>query len=337
MGSIAINVAAVAGTPAIDTEGTDDWLAHVLQPSGTALRGLNPPPASKRLGGGELLLNFDWLVMGAAPTAFTQNPGFSRTAAAADNVTGAAFNSSTASGYWHASALNYGFRLRARADTGTRTLHVYLGHWSSTVTITARLLDGSAANGSTTSVSGASTQANRKVSITFTADSVTDLVVTFVLTAGTNNPNILFSAATLATSVPGEAGGGGDPPTISIVSPTPGVAAGDPGGFPADFDEAIRTPIVIEIDAPDGVALACVVVRFKDEIDKERVVYRRGAFRRGFAAQSFAEIDGDVLRLHCIPDTVWPASSANVLDDISFDVDSVGGDGSALSAIGASS
>lgn len=142
---------------------------------------------------------------------------------------------------------------------------------------------------------------------------------------------------TFATFDVAASGGAGDPPAISIVSPTPGVAPGDPGGFPADFESAIHTPIVIEVSAAGGLALVVVVVRFKDETQIERCIYRRGAFRRGFAAASFEEIDGDILRLHVIPDSSWPASTANVLDDVSFDVDAVGGDTSALSDIGASS
>lgn len=125
-------------------------------------------------------------------------------------------------------------------------------------------------------------------------------------------------------------------PTITIVSPTPGVVAGGVGGFPSDYDTAIRTPIVLDVTAPTGAALVVVVARYKNENSVERCIYRRGSFRRGFAAQSYAETIGAVLRLHVIPDGAWP--SANVLDDVSFDVDAVGGiAGTVLSDIGASS
>lgn len=566
MGAITTSNVAASGTYAIDVEGTDDWLAITASP-GSPPRSLNPVPASKRLGGGDLLLNFDWVMRGGSPTAFTQALGFTRTSAAADNLQGSAFSSNVGSGFWNASIVNYGFRLRARADSGTRTMYIYLTHWSSTIVVTARLLDGSAADATVTNISGASTTANRKIGITYTADSVTEIVVEVLLTTGTNNPNLLFSAATLLTTTPaavdpdgplvlvvsppigseidpttpivvdvsdlnndvttidqvrirlagaaylaiyggatwhadynaassvtnngdgtftisivkdagwadhieaievtatddvsnqstrevgswfietegptvavdspsiGDEVAPSDPivldvsdaehdvdaidqvrirlvggaylaiydgaswhadynaassvtdngdgtftisvkkdtgwagavaaievtatdevgnqavrevgswffddsavaPTIAIVSPTPGVPAGDPGGFPDDFAAAITTPIVLDIDAPDGIALAVVVVRFRHEPTVERVVFRRGSFRRGFAVASWSEVIGDALRLHVIPDGAWPATSADVLNDVAFDVDAVGGNGTSLSAIGASS
>jgi hypothetical protein len=124
-------------------------------------------------------------------------------------------------------------------------------------------------------------------------------------------------------------------PTISVVSPTPSTVAGDPGGFPSDFETARTTPIVLDIDAPSGISLAVVTARYKGETTVERCVYRRGSFRRGFAAGSWSEVIGDVLRLHVVPDDGWPSS--NVLDDVSFDIDATGGGAAYLSNIGASS
>lgn len=128
------------------------------------------------------------------------------------------------------------------------------------------------------------------------------------------------------------------PPTVAIISPNPSIPAGDPGGFPDD-ETAFTTPIVLEVVAPDGIQLAAIALRYKDELDIERVVYRRGAFRRGFAAASFLEVvSATVFRFHCIPNTAWRASSTNILDDIAFDVDVAGGDPTlSLSPIGASS
>lgn len=130
------------------------------------------------------------------------------------------------------------------------------------------------------------------------------------------------------------------PPTVAIVSPNPSVTAGDPGGFPND-NTAFTTPIVIEVNAPDGIQLAAIALRYKDETDIERVVYRRGAFRRGFSVASFLEHVGGVgtvWRFHCVPDGAWKASTTNVLNDLAFDVDVAGGNPSlSLSPIGASS
>lgn len=127
-------------------------------------------------------------------------------------------------------------------------------------------------------------------------------------------------------------------PTVAIVSPDPMVPAGEPGGFPDD-ETAFTTPIVLEVTAPDGITLAVIALRYVDELDTERVVYRRGAFRRGFAVGSFVEtISPTVFRFHCIPDGQWRASSTDVLADLEFDVDVAGGDDSiSLSPIGSSS
>lgn len=58
----------------------------------------------------------------------------------------------------------------------------------------------------------------------------------------------------------GGGGGGGDvdPPTIAIVSPTPGVAPGAPGGFSANPVTARATPVVAVVS--DAVHVALVVV-----------------------------------------------------------------------------
>lgn len=123
--------------------------------------------------------------------------------------------------------------------------------------------------------------------------------------------------------------GGGDAnaPTITIVSPTPGVPPGQPGGFPADWETARDTPIVVEIaDAAPGLAYACVVARFPGA-PHEIVVYRRGAFRAGFATRSWSESLGNTLRLHCLPDGWWPVAGPEELEDITFALDAIDGAG----------
>lgn len=128
------------------------------------------------------------------------------------------------------------------------------------------------------------------------------------------------------------------PPSVAIVSPDPSVEAGEPGGFPDD-ETAFTTPIVLEVVAPDGIMLAVIALRYRDELDAERTVYRRGSFRRGFAVGSYVEtVNATTFRFHCVPDGQWRASSTSVLDDLEFDVDVAGGDPLiSLSPIGASS
>lgn len=75
------------------------------------------------------------------------------------------------------------------------------------------------------------------------------------------------------------------PPTITIISPTPGVAPGDPGGFPADLNAARHTPIVLTItDLSPGLGYICVIATLPGGV--EEVVYRRDAFRGRYAGLS---------------------------------------------------
>lgn len=111
-------------------------------------------------------------------------------------------------------------------------------------------------------------------------------------------------------------------PAITVVSPTPGVAPGQPGGLPADWSSARFTPVVLDIDG-DGLAFACVVARYPDD-NAERVVYRRGLIRAGFTAESDVEqVTATKLRLTVLPDEGWP--SLRALTAIEFDVDAIAG------------
>lgn len=116
-------------------------------------------------------------------------------------------------------------------------------------------------------------------------------------------------------------GGAGDatPPVITIVSPTPGVAPGAPGGFPADLESAKATPIVLQLtDAGAGLRYACIVARFHGS-GTEEVVYRRGTFRGGYAVGSSSSAIAGGLQLSVKRLGGWPGSSN--LDDVSFEVD----------------
>lgn len=124
----------------------------------------------------------------------------------------------------------------------------------------------------------------------------------------------------------GYLGGGGaaTAPTITIVSPTPDVVPGSPGGFPADWATARVTPIVIDIDG-DELTFAEVVAHFPgDDGLLERSLYRRGAFRDGFTVVSSSEqVTSTKLRLTVLPDAGWPSFAA--LASLKFDVDAVAG------------
>jgi hypothetical protein len=66
----------------------------------------------------------------------------------------------------------------------------------------------------------------------------------------------------------------------------------------------------------------------------ERVVYRRGKVRSGFAADTIAtQVSATKLRIAVLPNGGWPSSRS--IADIQFDIDAIAG--GALSAIGASS
>jgi hypothetical protein len=81
-----------------------------------------------------------------------------------------------------------------------------------------------------------------------------------------------------AEGVAAGGGGGGDvtAPVVTIVSPTPGVAPGDPGGFPANYADALTTPIVVNITDAGGLSL--VVVTLTPSGGAPETVYLRGAF-----------------------------------------------------------
>ncbi len=206
--TINLAVVAASGSVAFDTEGTQDWLApsNAASPAGP-LRALNPVPPSKVFGGGEILLGFDWLRLGGAATAFSNSGGITKTSAAADNVQGAALSSTSNSGFFHLTIINYGFRIRVPADFGSRTLNIYTSQFSGTVTLKAQLMDGSeAAQTITHGTAGVTTF--RKWSVTYVAASVTEMVVTVLLTAHLGStPNLLFSGATLGDFVAGGVGG----------------------------------------------------------------------------------------------------------------------------------
>jgi hypothetical protein len=124
-------------------------------------------------------------------------------------------------------------------------------------------------------------------------------------------------------NLPPPGGGSGDttPPTITVISPTPGVAPGQPGGFPADWATARTTPIIVQItDVTPGNRYQAVVCRLPGVVD-ELVVYRRGAFRGQFLGSSGETVIANGKQLSILPSTGWP--SANALHGITFELDAL--------------
>lgn len=91
------------------------------------------------------------------------------------------------------------------------------------------------------------------------------------------------------------------PPTISAVSPTPSVAPGEAGGFPANFATAKLTPIVIDVtDTDPGVTFLAIT-------DGDgRVAFRATNFQGDYILESSqADITAGV-RLTILPVDGWP-------------------------------
>lgn len=298
---ITVTRSVASGTVAIDTEGSEDWLLLTAVPSATPPRGLNPVPPSKRLGGGSLLINFDWMnLSGGSPTAFSQATSVTKTAAAADNVQGTAVNTTTAVGYNHATLLDYGFRIRVPADTSVRTVRVYTSHFSGTLTVTARLMDGSVANVVTTHDSGAATQAENKWTITYSTTTVTELVVTFLLTTNLGStPGMKFGAATLATDTLGAIDNVG--PIVVVSSPTTGTAIDD------------SVPIVLNIsDVENSVSsINSVSIRLLGGVLTQ--IYNGTVWSSGYQAGSLVTNNGNgTFTITVAADGGWNSSIAAV-------------------------
>lgn len=109
----------------------------------------------------------------------------------------------------------------------------------------------------------------------------------------------------------GSIGGGGGPadttpPTIAITSPTPGVAAGAPGGFPANTIAYASTPVIATVF--DAVAVALVVVTFLDiTTGQQIVVFSDGKFWPPFTGSAVTVVSGGTtLTLTITKTDGWP-------------------------------
>lgn len=202
-GAIAINDAAWSLAVNCSTEGVLDWIIHG-QVNPRNLRAAAPNAVNSKALGGWLLNGFDWVYGGNSLNAFNHTfggPAMQSTAAddiaaAAANLTGFGALSTSA----NPALLNFGVRFRVPALKATsRTLKVYRSQGGGTVTIKARLSDGSIADQTTTYNVAVGSDEQRVTTITFNAGSDNaELIVTLLVTVNHGDPNIMFGAATLA-------------------------------------------------------------------------------------------------------------------------------------------
>lgn len=115
-------------------------------------------------------------------------------------------------------------------------------------------------------------------------------------------------------------------PVITYVSPTPGVAPGAAGGFPADPSVAKNTPIVIQLsDANPGTGYVNVAIAYTDDegIAIEETVYRRSNFRGRYLEGSKAEMVGSALQLTIKREGGWLELLAGASNQFAFHADVV--------------
>ena len=121
-----------------------------------------------------------------------------------------------------------------------------------------------------------------------------------------------------ADGVAAGGGGGGDvtPPTITIVSPTPGVDPGDPGGFPLSASAARATPIVLQVTDAGGLATIAIAQVFRNAaavIVGMATVFWRGAFVAPYTGTAEVITNGFELTVSYVGG--WPTASS-----IEFDI-----------------
>lgn len=119
---------------------------------------------------------------------------------------------------------------------------------------------------------------------------------------------------------------GGAGPTITVVSPTPGVAPGLPGGFPKSFAQAKDTEIVLQVTDPAGLADVVVLATFLNYPTPGNqiveAVFRRGAFLGNYLTLSYQVAIVDGVELHCRRVDGWPVGTGT-LGDVKFSVDAI--------------
>jgi hypothetical protein len=188
----AISTAAQPATLNPSTVGLVDWL---VMPAVQIPRTLSTG-AHFKAKGGWLMHGFDWVFSASAglatfanSMAVTTNSGDDISAALSGSTTACLISDSTGG------ALNYGWSLRFPCSTTLRTMQIYAGVFSGSLTLTAGLSSGAVANQSTTLAQGPGTSSQNLFSFTFN-DNEGWLWVTALLTVNQGStPNVRFHAA----------------------------------------------------------------------------------------------------------------------------------------------
>jgi hypothetical protein len=203
-GSLSISNAAVT-TVNLPTEGTVDYFA--------ATTGLSTPPRSigssstvlfARREGGWIMRSFQFVYAGNSTFSndTTTIGGTDKTNSASTEMFTATISSNTTCSrmFSVSSPTNgWGYSFTVPATTNSRTLKVYVGQFSDVITWTAHLVDGSAADVTTSTDSTSGAFIAKKITVTFKSAAPTDLVFTgFVTSRYTSDPNICFCAATVS-------------------------------------------------------------------------------------------------------------------------------------------
>lgn len=114
------------------------------------------------------------------------------------------------------------------------------------------------------------------------------------------------------------------PPTVTVVSPTPGVSPGSAGGFPADFQSARDTEVVLQItDVAPGLSYVAVFATFDtDSGALFEPVYRRTGFVGKYSSLSSQRTIANGLELHLRRSGGWLTKTSGIAA-MRFDVDAV--------------
>lgn len=127
-----------------------------------------------------------------------------------------------------------------------------------------------------------------------------------------------------------ESAGDSTAPTIAAISPTPGVAPGVAGGFPASYSDAKATPIVLDItDADPGLAFLVVT----NETDGAATVYRGSNYLGDYVEASSSKSIANGVELSILPASGWPAAAdRSAQNPIKLRVDAIDGAGNLASS-----
>lgn len=142
------------------------------------------------------------------------------------------------------------------------------------------------------------------------SDAVTqERVITFVF--GVDAVEGTFSAHWVANLQVGGGGGGGavGELNVQVISPTPGVEAGDPGGFPKNSHAADNTPVIVQISGETSSLSRRSYLIVQVQGGWEAVYWGENfvePYISGSTQRSFTDADLTILELSIRRDAGWP-------------------------------